>query len=55
VSKKILFDEKCYELAVYFLAGKPSDTEENRKFLATDIQDAVENWMMAWDDTEGVA
>ena len=40
------FDSKCYELAKYFLADEPVDTEENRKLftmlLAQDIQDTIE-------------
>jgi hypothetical protein len=37
------FDEKCYELAKYFLEDDPLlDTEENRRILAQAIQDEIE-------------
>jgi hypothetical protein len=40
------YDEKCYELAKYFLADR-SHTSEELADLAQTIQDAVENWRPA--------
>ena len=37
------YDQKCYELAEYFLAGH-GRPESWAKELAQTIQDAVENW-----------
>jgi hypothetical protein len=40
-------DSKCYDLAVDFLADEPTlDTEDARKELAQEIQDAVESWFI---------
>ncbi len=41
------YDEKCEELAEYFLegvTGEPEPTEVEKQSLAQAIQDAVENW-----------
>ena len=38
-----MFDPKCYDLAVEFLADQPSlDSEANRELLAQAIQDTIE-------------
>ena len=37
------YDEKCYELAQYFLEDY-EHSEAQAAELAQDIQDAVENW-----------
>lgn len=39
-----LYDAACERLAKHFLANEPLDTPENRKSLAINIQDAVEDW-----------
>jgi hypothetical protein len=40
-------DSECYDLAVHFLADVPTlDTEDARKELAQEIQDAVESWFI---------
>jgi hypothetical protein len=51
MTKNMLFDGKCYELANYFLEGKPlqeaiSDIqiEANKRSLAGAIQLSVEEW-----------
>ena len=49
--KKYCYDEKCHELAEYFLADK-KHTDGDVQELAQAIQDAVE---MMLTDTEDVA
>jgi hypothetical protein len=45
---KKAFDEKCYELAVYFLGDLVGPgNEAPAKALAQHIQESVEDWMMA--------
>jgi hypothetical protein len=39
------YDEKCEDLAEYFLVGTTHDPEHVRK-LAQTIQDAIEDWML---------
>lgn len=36
------FDERCFELAEYFL---PEGTQDERMKLAQTIQDAIEEWL----------
>lgn len=38
------YDEKCEELAAYFLSNSPNASATDRMSLAQSIQDAVENW-----------
>lgn len=42
VSKRRLYDERCYDLAVYFIGTEKKD--ELCADLANDIQQAVEDW-----------
>jgi hypothetical protein len=42
------YDERCYELAQYFLTDQPihDKTEANVASLAQHIQDTVEDWFL---------
>ena len=43
------YDEKCYELAEYFL---PKGNETQRMGLAQQIQDCVEDWLPEFTEPE---
>lgn len=41
-----MYDTKCYDLAATFLEDNQSiNTEANRKKLAQEIQDTIDNWI----------
>lgn len=40
------FDEKCFDLAEYFLEGEPDmATDRNKRRLAAEIQATIEDWI----------
>lgn len=43
-------DQKCYNLAVHFLADDPNDTEGVRDKLAGKIQETVDDFLEALED-----
>ena len=47
--KKYSYDEKCDELARYFMSDGEDVPEEAIADLAQSIQDAIENWFVGWD------
>jgi len=44
---KYSYDEKCGELAFYFLEGSPRKDEQPVQELAQAIQDCIEAWIAA--------
>ena len=50
---KRAYDEKCDELARYFMADGEIQPEEAIADLAQTIQDAIENWFVGWDPVQG--
>jgi hypothetical protein len=56
VAKKTLsFDSKCYDLAEHFLQDEADlDSEDKRKELAQEIQEAIEAWLLAERDERDV-
>lgn len=52
-----MFDPSCYDLAESFLSdeGKTINTDENRRALAQQIQDVIEDFILALNHEEDPA
>lgn len=48
----IQYDQKSYDLAVYFLAGESVDSRDTRHELAQAIQEAIADWFAKYEDED---
>ncbi len=50
-----MFDDKCGDLADYFLQDQPGEIARKRNALAMAIQDAIDDWFSVEDDSAETA